>query len=110
MEWTGAVIHGTPFANTLSTMSDSTPAGAEKKLVAGIFGILLGSLGIHKFILGYTREGVIMLVVTLIAGTVTLGLGAGIMGIIGMIEGVIYLTKTDQEFVATYVVGRKVWF
>ncbi|MGB0744701.1 MAG: TM2 domain-containing protein, partial [Opitutales bacterium] len=41
------------------------PAGAEKKIVAGILGILLGALGIHKFVLGYTKEGVIMLLVTI---------------------------------------------
>ena len=91
-------------------MSDSKPAGADKKIIAGIFGILLGSLGIHKFILGYTKEGVIMLVVTLVVGTVTFGLGLGVMGIIGLIEGIIYLTKSDAEFVATYVTGRKAWF
>jgi TM2 domain-containing membrane protein YozV len=91
-------------------MSDSHTAGADKKIVAGIFGILLGSLGMHKFILGYTKEGLIMLVVTLIVGTVTFGMGAGIMGIIGLIEGIIYLTRNDAEFVATYVTGRKGWF
>ena len=29
----------------------------KEKLVAGLLGILLGSLGIHKFYLGYTKEG-----------------------------------------------------
>ena len=86
-------------------MSD-TPAGAEKKIAAGICGILLGALGIHKFILGYTKEGVIMLLVTVL----TLGFGGFIMGIIGLIEGIIYLTKTDADFVATYVSGKKGWF
>ncbi len=82
------------------------PAGAEKKVVAGILGILLGALGIHKFMLGYTKEGVIMLLVSLL----TLGLLAWIMAIIGLIEGIIYLTKSDEDFVATYVTGRKGWF
>lgn len=82
------------------------PAGAEKKLVAGILGILLGSLGIHKFILGYTKEGVIMLVVTL----VTCGIGGAVMWVIGLIEGIMYLTKSDEEFVATYITGKKGWF
>lgn len=82
------------------------PAGAEKKVAAGILGILLGALGIHKFVLGYTKEGVIMLVVSLLS----FGLLAWIMGIVGLIEGIIYLTKSDQEFVATYVAGRKPWF
>lgn len=86
-------------------MSDQ-PAGADKKIVAGICGILLGSLGIHKFILGYTKEGVIMLLVSLL----TCGVAATVMWIIGLIEGIIYLTKSDEEFVATYVTGKKGWF
>jgi TM2 domain-containing membrane protein YozV len=86
-------------------MSDK-PAGSEKKIAAGVCGILLGALGIHKFILGYTKEGVIMLLVTIL----TLGFGGFIMGIIGLIEGIIYLTKTDADFVATYVNGKKGWF
>jgi hypothetical protein len=32
------------------------------------------------------------------------------MGIIGLVEGIIYLTKPDEEFVATYIVGKKGWF
>lgn len=85
------------------------PAGAEKKIAAGICGILLGALGIHKFILGYTKEGVIMLIVSIV-GSLLLGLGPLIMSVIGLIEGIIYLTKTDEQFVATYVAGKKGWF
>lgn len=81
-------------------------ADAGKKIPAGILGILLGSLGIHKFILGYTKQGVIMLLISLL----TFGFGAGIMGIIGLIEGILYLTKSDEEFVKTYVTGKKGWF
>jgi len=76
------------------------PAGAEKKIVAGILGILLGGLGIHKFYLGYIKEGIIQLLLSLVC----------IGGIIGLIEGIIYLTKSDEEFVATYINGKKGWF
>jgi TM2 domain-containing membrane protein YozV len=86
-------------------MSDN-PAGADKKIAAGVCGILLGALGIHKFILGYTKEGIIMLLVTIL----TLGFGGFIMGIIGLIEGILYLTKSDADFVATYVNAKKGWF
>jgi len=81
-------------------------AGAENKIAAGICGILLGALGIHKFILGYTKEGIFMLLVSVL----TIGLLSWVMGIIGLIEGILYLTKTDEEFVATYVNGKKGWF
>jgi TM2 domain-containing membrane protein YozV len=83
-------------------MSDGKPAGAEKKVVAGILGILLGGLAIHKFYLGYTKEGIIQIIITVC----TCGMG----GILGLIEGIIYLTKSDEEFVATYITGKKGWF
>ena len=80
--------------------------GADKKISAGICGILLGSLGIHKFILGYTSQAVTMLLITVL----TCGIGGCVMHVIGLIEGIIYLTKSDEEFVATYVAGKKEWF
>ena len=85
-------------------------ARASNNIPAGICGILLGSFGIHKFILGYTGAGLIMLLVTIIGGVLTCGIAAGVMHIIGLIEGVIYLCKSDEEFVRTYVDGRKEWF
>jgi TM2 domain-containing membrane protein YozV len=79
---------------------------ASKKVAAGVCGILLGSLGIHKFILGYTTSGLIMLLVSLL----TCFMAAPVFYIIGLIEGIIYLTKSDEEFVRIYVDGRKEWF
>jgi TM2 domain-containing membrane protein YozV len=74
----------------------------DKKLIAGLLGIFLGAFGVHKFYLGYTKEGIIQIVISV----VTCGMG----GILGLIEGILYLTKSDTEFVSTYVVGRKGWF
>lgn len=79
---------------------------AGNKIPAGICGILLGSLGVHKFILGYTGAGLIMLLVTVL----TCGIGGCVTGLIGLIEGIIYLCKPDEEFVRLYVDGRKEWF
>ena len=79
---------------------------ASNKIPAGVCGILLGSLGVHKFILGYTGAGLIMLLVTLL----TCGIGGCVMHVIGLIEGIIYLCKPDEEFVRLYVDGRKEWF
>lgn len=78
----------------------------SKRIVCGVVAILLGSLGIHKFILGMTTPGIIMLLVTVL----TCGFGGMVMGIIGIIEGIIYLTKSDAEFVQVYQVGKKAWF
>jgi TM2 domain-containing membrane protein YozV len=83
-------------------MTDWKALGADKKLVAGICGILLGGFGVHKFILGYTTEGIIQIVITF----VTCGVGS----IVGLVEGIIYLTKSDEDFVRTYIQNKKGWF
>lgn len=85
---------------------DLPPDVANKKMVAGILGILLGAWGIHKFYLGYQSAGLIMLLVSLL----TCFFGAAIMGPIGLIEGIMYLTKSDEEFYETYVRNKKEWF
>jgi len=92
----------------LSSVTHNPRAG--NKIAAGVCAILLGCLGVHKFILGYTTAGVIMLLVGVLGGFVTCFAATGVMGIIGIIEGIIYLTKSDDEFVRTYVDGRKEWF
>ncbi len=79
---------------------------ASNKIVAGVFGILLGGLGIHKFILGYTGAGLIMLLVSVLS----CGILCPIMHVIGLIEGIVYLCKSDDDFVRTYVDGRREWF
>jgi len=87
-------------------MAEGQIPGAEKKVVAGILAILLGWLGIHKFYLGYKTEGIIMVLVSVLSCFIL----AGIMSIIGIIEGILYLTKSDEEFVETYINGQKGWF
>jgi TM2 domain-containing membrane protein YozV len=77
-----------------------------KKIAAGICAILIGSFGIHKFILGITTPGIIMLLVTLL----TCGIGGVVMWVIGIVEGIIYLTKSDEDFYREYMVGKKPWF
>ncbi len=80
------------------------PAPAEsKRLVCGILAILLGWLGVHRFMMGDTTGGIIRIVISVCTCTV-----AG--QIIGIVEGIIYLTKTDQDFYQTYIVGKKGWF
>ncbi len=83
--------------------------GDNKKVLAGVLGILLGWLGIHKFILGYNKEGIILLILGVL-GFVTCGITSGISWVIGLVEGIMYLTKSDEEFYNTYQAGRKPWF
>ena len=87
-------------------MTDWKAMGGDKKIVAGILAILVGSLGVHKFILGYTTEGLIMLLVTVL----TCGIAGIVMSVVGIVEGIMYLTKSDEEFVRTYIQNKKGWF
>lgn len=91
-------------------MVDWKAQGADKKVIAGVCGILLGGFGVHKFILGYTTEGLIMLLVGLVGGIVTCGLATSVTAIIGIVEGILYLTKSDEDFVRTYLQSKKGWF
>ena len=73
-------------------------AESGKRTMCGILGILLGGFGVHRFMMGDTKGGVIRILLSL----------CGIGGIIGLIEGIMYLMKTDEEFDQTY--PEKEWF
>lgn len=92
----------------MSTLSDTEIS--NKKLAAGLTGIFLGAFGVHKFVLGYNKPAIIMLVITLAGGVVTCGLASFVMGVIGLIEGILYLTKANAEFQAEYLDAEKDWF
>jgi TM2 domain-containing membrane protein YozV len=77
-----------------------------KKMAAGLCGIFLGAFGIHKYILGMNKAGTLMLLVTVLS----CGIGYAVTHIIGLIEGIIYLTKSDEEFYELYIVEKKEWF
>ena len=87
-------------------LTDWKALGGDKKVLAGILGIVVGSLGIHKFVLGYTTEGLIMLLCTVL----TCGILGVAMSVVGIVEGIMYLTKSDEDFVRTYIQSKKGWF
>lgn len=68
----------------------------KSKIAAGILGILLGSLGIHNFYLGYTGKAIAQLLITILScGTLSV-----VSGIWGLIEGIMILTgsiTTDAQ-------------
>lgn len=75
---------------------------SEKKLAAGLLGILLGTFGANKFYLGYINQGIIQIVLNVVT--------CGIATVIPFIEGIIYLTMNDEQFDKTYVQNKKEWF
>ncbi len=82
---------------------------ASKKIPAGVCGIVLGALGVHKFILGFVGTGILMLLVS-VFGVCLYALPTMLMGTIGLVEGIIYLTKSDEEFYRSYAIERRNWF
>lgn len=70
------------------------PPGEKTKVVYGILAILLGWLGIHKFYIGQTKQGIIYLLLGCI----------GIGGILGLVTGILALIKSDEEFYQKYIV------
>ncbi|MBS2770659.1 TM2 domain-containing protein [Anoxybacillus rupiensis] len=64
----------------------------KNKVVVGLLAILLGGLGIHKFYLGKLGQGILYLLFS----------WTGIPSIIGFIEGIVYLVKSDEEFNRKY--------
>lgn len=103
----GSTLHG--YGGPMQQVQGTKIAGSEKKILCGILAIVFGGLGVHKFILGYTTEGIIMAAVYVV-GLFLCGLPALAIMIVGIVEGIIYLTKSDEEFVQTYIVNKKAWF
>ena len=108
-------IYAVDDAN-LARPTANTSAGPKQKskVAAGVLAILLGEFGIHKFYLGYSGAGAVMLIGTII-GLITAVLIVGFflvvaIAIIALIEGILYLTKSDEDFNTTYVLNRKSWF
>lgn len=85
----------------------SYKTNSGKRAIAIISAIFLGAFGAHKFILGYYKEGIIMLLFTLITSPIG---GILVMFTISLIEAIIYLSKSDQAFTDTYVTSKKGWF
>ncbi len=83
---------------------------AKDHVAAGLLAIFLGWLGIHKFYLGYNTAGFIMLAVSIVGSIFTFGLAAGVIWVISIIEGILYLTKSQSEFEQMYVFNKREWF
>lgn len=105
-----------PFASSGVAATPTAPQSlqvtaqtqSKSKVAAGLLAIFLGCLGIHKFYLGYTMQGIILLLVTIFGALLLVG--PLITAVISFIEGIIYLTKSDEDFQRIYVTGQRGWF
>lgn len=89
---------------------DAPYVSSKDHVAAGLLAIFLGGFGIHKFYLGCSTQGFIMLAISILGGIFSFGLATGVIWLIAIIEGIIYLTKNQTEFERTYVYGKREWF
>lgn len=83
------------FYNPLNTTSF---VGDKSKVTAGILAILIGACGVHRFYLGHSKAGGLYIL---------LGICTGLSGVLGLIDGVMYLMATDEEFQTKFVQNDK---
>ena len=105
-------IDGDHAKSVFVALTGSAP-GSKDKTAAGLLAIFLGGWGIHKFYLGYPIPGLIYLLTNTVGFAITwifLFIPNIILAIIALIEGILYLTKSDEEFEQLYVVQKRPWF
>ena len=105
-------VDGQQARAVYAALAGTTP-GAKSKVAAGLFALLLGSLGIHKFYLGYIGPGLVYLLINTIGFAVTwmvLCIPNAALILFSVVEAILYFTKSDEEFERTYVAGYRPWF
>jgi hypothetical protein len=70
----------------------------RSRVTAGLLGVFLGGLGLHRMYLGYWRRGLTMLAIFVVGGVLTLGLASLVVGLWGFAEGLLYLSVRRGRF------------
>lgn len=77
------------------------PGMHTHRIAAGVFALLLPA-GIHKMLMGFVGTGVVQLLLTFAT--------CGVASVIAFVEGIIYLTKSEEQFFYDYHVNKRTWF
>lgn len=83
----------TNSANTTSNNGARVTTEQKSKLAAGLFGIFLGTFGVHNFYLGFTGKAVAQLLITVLS----CGFLSPVSGIWGLIEGILILSGDQKK-------------
>lgn len=115
-------IHLAPPENVNPDVPAAKPAPSSGRLkplrksraLTVLLALLFGSLGAHKFYLGYPVPGVLLLVGSVVSVPLwiaTIGFfGTAVIVAVTVIEAIIYAMMSGDEFHGRYVVGRRPWF
>jgi TM2 domain-containing membrane protein YozV/DNA-directed RNA polymerase subunit RPC12/RpoP len=90
------------------TLNEAPTIFKHSRITLAIIAFILGALGIHKFMMGFPKEGLMMIGVCIFCAPFFIGLIA--MTVVGIIEGAIYIGMDDDEFHQKYEVERADWF
>lgn len=67
----------------------ATGVSTKNKVAAGLFALFLGGIGLHKFYVGSSGQGILYLLLC----------WTGVPALIGLVEGILYLTMSDEDFI-----------
>lgn len=73
--------------------------GGKSKIAAGVLAILLGGFGVQYFYLGKVGGGLLTILLTIVT--------CGLWEIITLIQGILMLTMSDEEFARKFVYTTK---
>ena len=101
---------GASFAASPVRPHYAAPLVSRDHVAAGFLALVLGFFGVHKFYLGYNAQGFTLMALSVIGGLFSFGIAAGVAWIVAIIEGIVYLSKSQSEFEQVYVYGKREWF
>lgn len=89
---TAAAPLAVPYEESPTPTRRKRRSRGKSKTTAGVLGILLGGIGVHKFYLGTWGWGILYV----------LFFWTYIPAIVGFIEGILFLTKSEEDFDEKY--------
>ena len=108
--WQANQAYSQPYGQPYQQPYAQASPCSKDHVAAGLLAIFLGSLGIHKFYLGYNTSGFIMLGTSILGGILTLSVASWAIWVIAIVEGIFYLSKSQSEFEQMYVINKREWF
>ena len=91
-----------PYPPANNDIFANGPSGKSRG-IAGLLAIFVGCLGIHYFYLNKPTPGVVCLIVSLLGGGLTCGSVAGVVAILTLVQGILMMTMSQEEFERKYV-------